>query len=148
MVMTNSDTKWVPPFIWGIVLGAVFALIATFIIVRIHTPNPNLQVLIAPSAKGKVADVGCSVDAQGNADASGLVSVYNQGVLKIGAEFYSPNNQLGSDSGPVYTYYDTSDADSGQGSGVIGFSVVSPAQFFTNGRPTACKITTTGYYDG
>ena len=139
--MANRDTEWVPPLIGGIAIGAVVALISALIFVHVNTPNPKLQVIMDPSAKGVLVAVTCSIDALGNADAQGFVSVSDKGTLKIGAEFYSPNSQLGADTGTVYTYFDTSDPNSGEGSGVLGFSVVAPESIISGGRPTACKMT-------
>ena len=123
-----------------IVLGIVLGVIGLAIFQWFRTPNPNLKVVIDPSARGHVSHVTCTVDALGNGDVSGFEGMNEVGLTKIGAAFYNqtstgPSNVTGFD----YTYFDASDPDAGEGSGVVGFSdvVLSVAE---ESRPNTCEI--------
>jgi hypothetical protein len=121
-------------------LGVILGLIGLTVYQNYSGPDPNLKVIIDPSARGRVSNVTCSVDSLGNADAQGFVRDYDEGLVKIGAEFYARSgNLIPVDSGPVYTYFDTSDPASGEASGVLGFSVVAPESILDD-RPTTCRI--------
>lgn len=146
--MTESSSRSAPAseIFWWIVLGVVLGLIGLGTYQYFRTPSPNLKVVLDQSVRGRVGAVVCSVDALGNADAQGIVRDVEHRVLKIGADFSSGGAPFSaSDSGPVYTYFDSGDPDLGEDSGVLGFSVVAPADILQS-RPTTCTISVISNY--
>ena len=132
----------------GALLAALLGALGVAIYNHEKTPPRVLAVSIAPSARGLVQSVRCSVDRKGDADASGYLGVdwYNYlGTVRVTAVFTAGGQEVQSN----YTYVDTTDPSTEGDPGVHpSFSVVgnSESDGFPTSTPTACRITATEHY--